>query len=76
MYCLSVLKEQKEGFQVSFHLYCTLTEVKYIFKKSLICNTHYFLKSINGKYTYNVYHQLKSFLPLISYIRLISFHAY
>ena len=31
MYCLSVSKEQKEVFEISFYLYCTLTEVKYCF---------------------------------------------
>ena len=35
MYCLSVSKEQKEVFQVSFYLYCTLAEVKRNILKTL-----------------------------------------
>ena len=71
MYCLSVSKEQKEVFQISFYLYCTFIEVK---KYKKYFNLQYALtsKKVNMLTTY---HQLKSF-PLINYILLISFHAY
>ena len=87
IYYLSVLKEQKEVFQISFYVYCTLTEVKKEEKKKeerkkekkkkrrrkKRFNLQYTLTSKKANiFTTN---QLKSF-PLINYILLISFHAY
>ena len=68
MYCLSVSKEQKEVFKISFHLYHTLVEVQNNCKKNF--NLHYTLTSKKAKIL-ATYPQLKSF-PLINWILLIS----
>ena len=68
MYCLNVSKEQKEAFQVSFYLYCTLTEINKLKNKTKNNNSNFNLQYTLPSKKANIlkkYHQLKSFLPLI-----------
>ena len=71
MYCMSVSKEHKEVFQISFYLYCTLTKEK---RKRKRKKMQYTITSKKANIL-TTYYQLKSF-PLINYILIISFHAY
>ena len=49
--CMSVSKEHKEVFQISFYLYCTLTkEKRNIYRKKM----QYTITSKKGEYTYNI----------------------
>ena len=57
MYFLSISKEHKEVFQISFCLYCTVTEVKHIIYKKYF-NLHYALTSKKANML-TTYHQLK-----------------